>query len=229
MDTTNLTKEALAKTLDFSILQAWETEEDIRKHCELSKELNVAIVAINSVWTKFCVDYLKDTDVKVGASVGFPLGQMSIKSKLDECQNAIDDGAQEIDYVCNVGRARMHDWDYIRDEMQQMVDLCKKHNVLVKVIFENCYLEKEEIRQLSLIAKDVKPDYIKTNTGFGSAGAQVEDVQLMYETVQGAVKVKAAGKVRTWQDAKMMLEAGAERIGTTGAVPILEGFEKEHK
>lgn len=229
MDTKQLTKLQLAKTFDFSLLQAYVTEEDMRKHCQTAKELDVAIVAINSVWTKACREYLEGSDVLVGASVGFPLGQMSIKSKVDECINAIEDGAQEIDYVCNVGRVKMHDWDYIKDEMTQMTEACHSRDVIVKVIFENCYLDKEEIRQMALIAKEVKPDYIKTSTGFGTGGAQVEDVQLMFDTVEGEVKVKAAGKIRTWQDAKAMLEAGAQRLGTTAAVAIMEGFEEETK
>ena len=227
MDITTLTKEQLAKTFDFSLLQAYLTEEQIKKHCDIAKKIRPAIVAINSVWTSYCKQQLSGTDVKVGASVAFPLGQMSIASKLDECKNAIEDGADEIDYVCNIGRVKMHDWQYIKEEMTQLTTLCHNNNIPIKVIFENCYLNKEEIRQMAIIAKEVGIDYIKTSTGFGTGGATIQDVQLMSETVQGKVKVKAAGGIRSWQDAKAFLSAGASRLGTSNALAILEEFEKE--
>ena len=227
MDITTLTKEQLAKTFDFSLLQAYLTEEQIKKHCDIAKKIRPAIVAINSVWTSYCKQQLSGTDVKVGASVAFPLGQMSIASKLDECKNAIEDGADEIDYVCNIGRVKMHDWSYLKEEMTQLTTLCHNNNKIIKVIFENCYLEKEEIKQMAIIAKEVGIDYIKTSTGFGTGGATIQDVQLMSETVQGKVKVKAAGGIRSWHDAKAFLSAGASRLGTSNALAILEEFEKE--
>ena len=144
---------------------------------------------------------------------------------MDETLKSIADGADEIDYVINIGRAKMHDWDYLREEMEAITKVCKERDIIIKVIFENCYLEKEEIRQLALIAKDVKPDFIKTSTGFGTSGAKVEDVKLMKETVGDAVKVKAAGGIHDWPTCEAMLEAGAERIGTSSSFKILEGFD----
>lgn len=221
------TKQELAKYFDHTFLKAYATEEDLKQLCDQAKEMHTAMVAINPVWTAFCKEQLKDTDVHVGAAISFPLGQTNIQSKLDECQTAIDDGADEIDYVINIGRARMHDWDYIQKEMEAMVKLCKEQNILIKVIFENCYLEKEEIQKLAEIAAIVKPDYIKTSTGFGTGGATVEDVKLMVKTVDGKVKVKAAGGIRSWKTCKEMIEAGASRIGTSSSIQILEEFEKE--
>ena len=144
-----------------------------------------------------------------------------------ECRNAIEDGADEIDYVIHIGKAKMHDWDYLKKEMEEMVSLCHASNKICKVIFENCYLEKEEIKALAEIAKEVKPDFIKTSTGFGTGGATVEDVKLMVETVQGEVKVKAAGGIRDWKTCKAMLDAGAQRIGTSSSLKILEEFEAQ--
>ena len=112
--------------------------------------------------------------------------------------------------------------DYIEDEMKQIVDICKEHDVISKVIFENCYLTQEEIKQLALIAKKVKPDYIKTSTGFGTGGAKIEDVKLMKETVGNDVKVKAAGGIRDLDTCLKMIEAGASRIGTSSSLKILE-------
>lgn len=183
------------------------------------------MVAINTEWTQYCKEQLKDTDIHVGAAISFPLGQSGLASKLDECKNAIEAGADEIDYVINIGRAKMHDWAYLKDEMEQMVSLCHQHQKICKVIFENCYLEKEEIRQLALIAKEVKPDFIKTSTGFGTGGATLEDVALMIETVEGQVKVKAAGGIRDWATCKKMIDLGVERIGTSSSLKILEEFE----
>ena len=122
----------------------------------------------------------------------------------------------------------MGNWDYIKEEMEEIVKICRENNVISKVIFENCYLTKEEIRQVALIAKEVKPDFIKTSTGFGTGGATVEDVKIMAETVDGQVKVKAAGGIRDWQTCKAMIEAGASRIGTSSSLKILEEFEKEN-
>ncbi len=222
-----LTKETLAKYFDHTYLKAYATEEDLKRLCTQAKEIGAAMVAINTEWTKYCKEQLQGSDVHVGAAISFPLGQSGLASKLDECKNAIEAGADEIDYVINIGRAKMHDWAYLKDEMEQMVTLCHQHQKICKVIFENCYLEKEEIRQLALIAKEVRPDFIKTSTGFGTGGATLEDVALMIETVEGQVKVKAAGGIRDWATCKKMIDLGVERIGTSSSLKILEEFEEQ--
>lgn len=221
------TKQTLAKTFDHTFLKAYATNADLERLCQQAKEIGAAMVAINTEWTKFCKEQLKGSDVHVGAAISFPLGQSGLKSKLDECRNAIEDGADEIDYVIHIGKAKMHDWDYLKKEMEEMVSLCHASKKICKVIFENCYLEKEEIKALAEIAKEVKPDFIKTSTGFGTGGATVEDVKLMVETVQGEVKVKAAGGIRDWKTCKAMLDAGAQRIGTSSSLKILEEFEAQ--
>lgn len=161
----------------------------------------------------------------MGAAISFPLRQTTLKVKLIETKQAIEDGANEIDYVINVGKTKMHDWDYIEKEMKAIFALCRQNNVLCKVIFENCYLTKEEIKEIVLIAKKVKPNYIKTSTGLGNSRATVEEVRLMKETVGDEVKVKAAGGIRDWKTCKAMIEAGARRIGTSSSLKILEEFE----
>ena len=187
--------------------------------------MNVAMVAINSAPVKFCKELLKETDIHVGAAISFPLGQTTIETKLFETRQAIQDGADEIDYVVNIEKVKEHNYEYIEDEMEQMVSLCKGYNRIVKVIFENCYLEKEEIIQLCLVAKKIKPDYIKTSTGFGTGGAQIEDIKLMKEMVGNDVKVKAAGGIRDLDTCLKMIEAGASRIGTSSSRKILEGLK----
>ena len=126
-----------------------------------------------------------------------------------------------------VKKLKEKNYDYIKEEMTQIVDVCRKHNVISKVIFENCYLEKDEIVKVAEIAKKVKPDYIKPSTGFGPSGATVEDVKLMKETVGDEVKVKAAGGIRDMETCLAMIEAGAERIGCSKSIEITEAYKKQ--
>ena len=223
-----MNKQELAKYFDHTFLKPFATNADLEKLCKEAKEIGACMVAINTTWTKFCKEQLKGTDVHVGAAISFPLGQAGLASKIAETKIAIEDGADEIDYVIDIGQAKMGNWDYIKEEMEEIFKICRENNVISKVIFENCYLTKEEIRQVALIAKEVKPDFIKTSTGFGTGGATVEDVKIMAETVDGQVKVKAAGGIRDWQTCKAMIEAGASRIGTSSSLKILEEFEKEN-
>lgn len=222
-----MNKQELSHYFDHTFLKAYATNQDLEKLCSEAKEIGACMVAINTTWVKFCKKQLEGTNIHVGAAISFPLGQAGLASKIAETRIAIEDGADEIDYVIDVGQAKMKNWTYIEEEMKSIVQICKENHVISKVIFENCYLEKEEIKQLALIAKKVKPDYIKTSTGFGTSGATIEDVKLMVETVDGQVKVKAAGGIRDWKTCKAMIEAGASRIGTSSSLKILEEFEKE--
>lgn len=221
-----MTRKKLAGMMDHTFLKAYATDKDFEKLCGEAKEHGFAMVAINSSPVKLCKALLKGTEVHVGAAISFPLGQTAIETKVFETKKAIEDGADEIDYVINIGELKMGNYDYIKREMEAIVSVCRENNVLSKVIFENCYLEKEEIVRVAQIAKKVKPDFIKTSTGFGTSGATVEDVRLMKETVGDDVKVKAAGGIRDWETCKQMIEAGAERIGTSSSIKICEEFEK---
>ena len=220
-----------AQLIDHTNLHADATEEDMKKLCDEAKKYHFKMVAINEVQSEFCAQQLKGTDIDTGAAISFPLGQTTITCKLAETKDALQNGANEIDYVVNLTQVRVHNWSYIEDEMTQMVKLCHDHDVPCKVIFETCYLTKAEIKQLALIAKKVKPDFVKTSTGFGTAGAKVEDVKLMKENVGSNVKVKAAGGIRNTDDFLAMIAAGAERIGTSSGVKIIETlkqrFEKD--
>lgn len=222
-----MNKKQLAGMFDHTFLKAYATKEDFIKLCNEAKEIGAAMVAINSSPVAICKELLKGTSIHVGAAISFPLGQTTIEVKVTETKKAIEDGADEIDYVINIGELKMGHYDYIEKEMRSIVDVCKEHHVLSKVIFENCYLEKDEIVKVAEIAKKVKPDYIKTSTGFGTGGATVEDVRLMKEIVGDAVQVKAAGGIRDWATCQAMIEAGATRIGTSSSLKILEEFENE--
>ena len=226
MNSTDITKEQLAGMMDHTFLKAYATDADFEKLCKEARDNGFAMVAINSVPVKLCKKLLEGTKVHVGAAISFPLGQTTIETKAFETEKAIADGADEIDYVLNIGELKMGHDDYIRKEMETIVGICRKHNVLSKVIFENCYLTKEEIKRAALIAKEVKPDFIKTSTGFGTSGALVEDVRLMKETVGDDVKMKAAGGIRDWETCRQMIDAGAERIGTSNSIKICKEFEE---
>ena len=220
-----------ARLIDHTNLHADATKEDMKKLCDEAKKYHFKMVAINEVQSEFCAQQLKGTDIDTGAAISFPLGQTTVACKLAETKDALQNGANEIDYVVNLTQVRAHNWSYIEDEMMQMVKLCHDHDVPCKVIFETCYLSKAEIKQLALIAQKVKPDFVKTSTGFGTAGAKVEDVKLMKENVGPDVKVKAAGGIRNTDDFLAMIAAGAERIGTSSGVKIIETlkqrFEKD--
>ena len=220
-----------ARLIDHTNLHADATEDDMKKLCDEAKKYHFKMVAINEVQSEFCAQQLKGTDIDTGAAISFPLGQTTVACKLAETKDALQNGANEIDYVVNLTQVRAHNWSYIEDEMTQMVKLCHDHDVPCKVIFETCYLTKAEIKQLALIAKKVKPDFVKTSTGFGTAGAKIEDVKLMKENVGPDVKVKAAGGIRNTDDFLAMIAAGAERIGTSSGVKIIETlkqrFEKD--
>ena len=227
MNISELTRDAVAGMIDHTNLKATATREDIRRLCEEAKEYRFASVMVNSAFTSLCRELVQGTGVLVGTVAGFPLGQMSTAAKVFEAETAIADGADEIDYVVNVSDVKDGKWDLVKEEMEKITHACHARGAGCKVIFENCYLTKEEIVRLAEIAKEVRPDFIKTSTGFGTGGATPEDVRLMKETVGDAVKVKAAGGIRDWAGCKAMIEAGAERIGASAGKQILEGFSAE--
>ena len=227
MNIRELNREAVAGMIDHTNLKATATRDDIRKLCDEAKTYHFASVMVNSAFTALCKELVDGSGVLVGTVAGFPLGQMSTAAKVFEAETAIADGADEIDYVVNVSDVKDGKWDLVKDEMARITAACHSRGAGCKVIFENCYLTKEQIVRLAEIAKEVKPDFIKTSTGFGTGGATPEDVRLMKETVGDAVKVKAAGGIRDWASCKAMIEAGAERIGASAGKAILDEFRPE--
>ncbi len=216
----------LAAMFDHTNLKAFASEQDFELLCREASENHFAMVAINSSPVALCKRLLEGSGVHVGAAISFPLGQTTVETKVFETENAIQNGADEIDYVLNVGELKQGNLDYIRREMESIVAVCRKNRVICKVIFENCYLTRDEIRSAAQIAREVGPDFIKTSTGFGTGGATVEDVRLMKETVGDKVRVKAAGGIRDLDTCLAMIEAGAERIGTSSSLKILEEYNR---
>ena len=190
------TVEELARMIDHTYVKADATRKQMEKLCKEAREYHFAMAAINSSQTALCAEYLRDSDIHVGAAIGFPLGQTTIAAKVFEAEDAIQNGADEIDYMINLTEVKAGNWEYVKEEMQQIVTVCRNNGKLCKVILETCYLTKDEIKQMCKIAVAVKPDFVKTSTGFGSAGATAEDVALMRRCVGTAVKVKASGGIR---------------------------------
>ena len=211
-----------AKYFDHTILAASTTPAELKRVCDEARQNGFCSVAVNTGMVKLCAEYLAGSDVLVDAAVGFPLGITTVECKLFEAEEAIKNGAGEVDYVVNIGKVKNGEYSYVKDEMERMVALCRSYNVTSKVIFENCYLTDDEKRELCKIALEVRPDFIKTSTGFGKGGATLEDVKLMKDMVGDAVKVKAAGGVRTKEAFVAMIEAGATRLGTSSGIKIIE-------
>ena len=221
-DKIKLTPEKLALYFDHTLLRANATPEDFAAFCEESRQYGFKMVAVNSGQTARCKALLKGSPVRVGAAIGFPLGQMTPAAKRFETQDALDNGADEIDYVVNLTELKAGNHAFVADEMQGIVALCRAYSATSKVIFENCYLTDAEKRTLLKIALEVQPDFVKTSTGFGTGGATMEDIKLMCETVQGRIGVKAAGGIRDLDTALRLIDMGVTRIGSTASVRIVE-------
>ena len=222
-----VTVEQLANMIDHTNLKAFADDAAFEKLCDEAKKYNFKMVAINPAQTVRCKKKLEGSPVHVGAAIGFPLGQTTLECKIFETKDAIEKGADEIDYVINVAELKNKNYDYIKKEMEEIVKICREAGKTSKVIFENCYLTDDEKRKVAEIAKEVKPDFIKTSTGFGTGGATVEDVHLMKSVVGDEVKVKAAGGIRDLKTALAMIEAGAERLGTSAGVAIVEEYNNQ--
>lgn len=220
------TLEEITQYIDHTLLKPYASKEAMQAFCNEAKELKVKMVAINSYYTKFCKELLKDTTIHVGAAISFPLGQTTIAVKAFETIEAIKDGADEIDYVLNLAKVKDGDFTYIKEEMETIVKICREAGIISKVIFENCYLTKDEIRKCAQTAKEVKPDFIKTSTGFGTSGALIGDVKIMLETVDGVCKVKAAGGIRDYKTFNEFINLGVERIGTSSTKTIIKEFKE---
>lgn len=219
------TLDDLARLIDHTNLHADATEADMARLCDEARRYHFKMVAINQVQARSCSERLAGTDIHTGAAIAFPLGQTSIAAKVFETRDALGSGANEIDYVVNLTRVREHDWAYVAEEMRQIVAVCDEAGVPSKVIFENCYLTDDEKVRLCEIAREVRPTFVKTSTGFGAGGATVEDVALMCAHVGDEVLVKAAGGIRDADAFLAMVRAGARRIGTSAGVAIIEELQ----
>jgi len=215
----------IAKMIDHTLLKANAKTEDIEKLCNEAKKYEFASVCINPAFVELSYKLLKDTDVKVCTVIGFPLGANTIETKVFETHDAIKKGATEVDMVINVGMMKSGNYDYVKKEIEEVTKAAKSYgDIIVKVILETCYLTNEEKVKACEMTVEAGADFVKTSTGFGDGGATVEDIKLMRKVVGENFGVKASGGVRTVEDAKAMIEAGANRIGASAGVKIVEGW-----
>ena len=208
------------KMIDHTVLKADTPLETVKRICDEAMEYGFASVCINPCHVAYCADYLKDSDVNVCTVIGFPLGANTSAVKAFETKDAIANGADEIDMVMNIGALKDKNYDLVRNDVKAVVEAA--NGTLVKVILETCLLTEDEIKKACELCVEAKADYVKTSTGFSTRGATIEDVQIMKAAVQGKAKVKAAGGVRTHEDMVKIVEAGADRIGTSAGVKLMQ-------
>lgn len=213
------------KLFDHTILKADATQAAVAKICKEAKEYGFMSVCVNTYYTAFVAEQLKDSDVKVCTVVGFPLGQMSTKAKALETQCAVEDGAGEIDMVLNVAALKDGKYDVVLEDIKAVKAACG--DALLKVILETCLLTKEEIVKACELSVEAGADFVKTSTGFSTGGATAEDIALMRKTVGPDIGVKASGGVRDSKGAIAMVEAGANRIGASATIAILSGAKSD--
>jgi len=217
---------SMAKYIDHTLLKADATSDQIAQLCYEAKKYNFASVCINPTHVALCAELLKGTAVKVCTVIGFPLGASSPEVKTYETGVALDNGATEIDMVINIGALKARDLDLVARDIRGVVLKSKERNALVKVIIEAALLSDEEKKLASMLSKEAGADFVKTSTGFASGGATVEDVALIRHVVGPELGIKAAGGIRTREDAESMIKAGATRIGASAGVKIVQSGQQ---
>lgn len=208
------------KLFDHTILKADATRKDVKRVCDEAMAYSFCSVCVNSYYVPYVANLLHGSDVKICSVVGFPLGAMSTRAKALEAKIAVMDGADEIDMVINVGALKDRDYSVVLEDIKAVKEACGEH--ILKVIIETCLLTDDEKVKACELAKEAGADFVKTSTGFGSAGANVEDVRLMRETVGPDMGVKASGGIHDKEFAKELMDAGANRLGTSATIEIVE-------
>ena len=208
------------KYFDHTILKADATEAQVAKICDEAIENNFASVCVNQYYTKFVAEKLKGAGIDVCTVVGCPLGMSDTRVKAFETKTAIEDGATEIDMVINVGALKDKKYDYVLNDIRTLKEVCGK-DIVLKVILETCLLTEEEIVKACELSKEAGADFVKTSTGFSTAGAKAEHVALMRKTVGPEMGVKASGGIHSAKEAQAMIDAGASRLGTSATLLII--------
>lgn len=215
----------LSQYIDHTLLKATATKEDIIKLCNEAKKYNFYAVCVNSCYVSLASNQLKNSEVKIAAVVGFPLGANSSQAKVYEANQCLKDGADEIDMVLNIGFLKSKRNEDVQEEIAAVKNTVG--NKVLKVILETCYLNDEEIRMACQIAKDAGADFLKTSTGFGTAGATEDVVKIMIKEVGNSLKIKASGGIKDTKTAKKYIELGVSRIGTSSGIEILSATKNE--
>ena len=208
------------KLFDHTILKADATRKDVKRVCDEAMAYSFCSVCVNSYYVPYVANLLHGSDVRICSVVGFPLGAMSTRAKALEAKIAVMDGADEIDMVINVGALKDRDYSVVLEDIKAVKEACGEH--ILKVIIETCLLTDDEKVKACELAKEAGADFVKTSTGFSTAGANVEDVRLMRETVGPDMGVKASGGIHDKEFAKELVDAGANRLGTSATIEIVE-------
>jgi len=213
----------LPSLIDHTVLRPETTESDVLRLCREAKDSLFCVIFVPPCYVDEAVAAVKGASIRVGIPIGFPLGGHTTKSKIAEAVEAVERGATVLDMVINVGRLKSGDYDAVRHDIAGVVKATPR--IEHKVILETCCLTREEKLMACRLAVEAGADYVKTSTGFGTAGATVEDVRLLKEAVAGQAKVKASGGIRDWSTTRAMLAAGADRIGTSASIKIVEEWK----
>ncbi len=207
--------------IDYTNLNAYATKEDIKKLCEEAEKHHFASVCVNPCYVELATNLLKESTVSVSTVIGFPLGATTTLTKSYEAISAIEAGADEIDMVINIGALKDKDYEYVKNEIEEVRDSIDGH--ILKVIIETCYLTEEEIIKITEICNQTFVHFIKTSTGFGTRGATIEDIETIKKHKNDVLEIKASGGIKNYEDASEFIEHGVTRIGTSHALEIMEG------
>lgn len=213
--------ENINRLIDHTLLKPDAKQEEIEKLCAEAIKYHFMSVCVNPCNVNLCAKLLKGSDVKVCTVIGFPLGANISKTKIEETKYCLENGASEIDMVINIGRLKDKDYDCVENEIREIKNVCKDN--ILKVILETCLLSDEEIVKACQLSQNAGADFVKTSTGFSKGGATTHAVKLMRETVKDALGVKASGGIHSYEEAMAMVEAGANRIGASSGIKIVEG------
>jgi deoxyribose-phosphate aldolase len=223
----NIRYEDVAKMIDHSLLMPTMTEEDLEQGCHLALAYDVASVCIMPYYLKRCAEILYGSSVQASTTIGFPHGGNTTAIKRAEALKALEDGGQELDMVVNISQVLSGNWDYVRRDIAAIIEVAHAAGEKVKVIFENCYLNNEQKIRLCEICSELKADWVKTSTGYGTGGATMEDLELMCKHTPASVQVKAAGGIRDFDSLVKVRELGVTRVGASRTQQMLdEGREK---
>lgn len=213
----------VASKIDHTLLKPESTPQQVKELCEEARTYKFASVCVNPCYVSLCSELLRGTEVKVCTVIGFPLGATSTETKRFEAEQAINNGAEEIDMVINVGQLKHGNYDYVYNDIKQVADAAHRSNAILKVILETALLTDEEKVKACVICKKAGAEFVKTSTGFSKGGATVGDVALMKYVVGSNIGVKASGGIRSKEDAEAMIRSGADRIGASASVKIVTG------
>ena len=217
-----VTYEEIAAMIDHSLLKPFLTDKEIEEGCRLADQYQVASVCVRPSDVKLAKKILQNSKVRVTTVIGFPHGTTTTLTKITEAREAMENGAVELDVVINIGKLKSKNHEYVKQDLQAVTDVAHDKQVLIKVIFENCYLSEEEVIAACKICNEVGVDFVKTSTGFGSGGAEDRDLQIMRENADPQIQIKAAGGVRTLERAIEVKALGCTRFGCTATVGMLE-------